>query len=97
MDEPAYYELLAVLGEGGMGRVYRAAHHPSGVEVAIKVLRSEFKRDRFRRRLLLDEATAAAKLDHPRIVRLLDVGQDDDGAPFLVMELAQGEPLDALV
>ena len=97
MDEPAYYELIEVLGEGGMGRVYRAAHQPSGAEVAIKVLRSEFKRDRFRRRLLLDEATAAAKLDHPRIVRLLDVGQDDDGAPFLVMELAEGEPLDGLV
>src|SRR5690606_15408181 len=84
MDEPAYYELLELLGEGGMGRVYRTAHHPSGQVVAIKVLRSELRRDRLRRRLLLDEATAAAKLDHPSIVRLLDLGRDEGG------------PLDAL-
>lgn len=97
MSEPASYELLDVLGEGGMGRVYRALHRPSGAEVAIKTLHSDYRRDRYRRRLLLDEATAAAKLDHPRIVRLLDVGRDRDDTPFLVMELARGEPLDRLV
>ncbi len=97
MSEPGRYELLDVLGEGGMGRVYRAVHRPSGTEVAVKTLRSDYRRDRYRRRLLLDEATAAAKLDHPRIVRLLDVGRDADDAPFLVMELARGVSLEDLV
>ncbi len=97
MSDSAPYELVSVLGEGGMGRVYRATHYPSGVEVAIKTLHADYRRDRYRRRLLLDEATAAAKLAHPRIVGLLDVGRDREGAPFLVMELAHGEPLDRLV
>lgn len=97
MSEPGRYELLDVLGEGGMGRVYRAVHRPSGAAVAVKTLRSDYRRDRYRRRLLLDEATAAAKLDHPRIVRLLDLGRDADDAPFLVMELAEGASLEDLV
>jgi len=77
-----------------MGRVYRAVHHPSGVAVAVKTLRAEWRDDVDRRRLLLDEATAAARLSDPRIVRLLDVGRDAHGAPFLVMELVDGVELE---
>ena len=91
------YELVELLGEGGMGAVYRAVHHPSGRAVAVKTLHRYLKADDRRRRLLLDEATAAAKLDDPRIVRLLDLGREDDGAPFLVMELAEGVPLDRMI
>ncbi len=88
------YELLELLGEGGMGRVYRARHDPSGLAVAVKTLRAEWRDDADRRRLFLDEATAAARLSDPRIVRLLDVGADERGAPFLVMELVDGVELE---
>ncbi len=90
----SHYELTHLLGEGGMGRVYRAVHDPSGRAVAIKTLRSNLRSDVSRRRLLLDEATAAAQLKHPNIVEILDVGRDDEGAPFLVMELVDGADLD---
>ena len=91
------YELLECLGEGGMGRVYRAVHHPSGTTVALKMLRAEWRDDAERRRLFLDEATAAARLSDPRIVRLLDVGTDERGAPFLVMEHVDGIELEAWI
>jgi tetratricopeptide (TPR) repeat protein len=91
------YELLECLGEGGMGRVYRAIHHPSGATVAVKVLRAEWRDDAERRRLFLDEATAAARLSDPRIVRLLDVGTDERGAPFLVMEHVDGAELEGWI
>jgi serine/threonine protein kinase len=91
------YELLECLGEGGMGRVYRAIHHPSGATVAVKMLRAEWRDDAERRRLFLDEATAAARLSDPRIVRLLDVGTDERGAPFLVMDHVDGTELEAWI
>jgi serine/threonine protein kinase len=84
----AYYELVELLGEGGMGRVHRAIHHPTGAEVAIKTLRGE--PDALRRRLLLDEATAAARVRDRRVARVLDVGREPNGSPFLVMELVPG-------
>lgn len=93
----ARYELLELLGLGGMGAVYRGIHHPSGRSVAIKTLHSKYKRDARHRRLLLDEATAAAKIDDPRIVHLLDVGRETDGTPFLVMELARGVSFDRMI
>lgn len=91
------YELVALIGEGGMGRVYRAVHRPSGRIVAVKMLRSEARDDPGRRRLLLDEATAAARLAHPNIVALLDVGRDPHGSPYLVMELVDGFDVSAWV
>lgn len=88
------YEVVRQLGEGGMGRVYEALHRPTGRAVAIKTLRSEHV-DTASQRLLLDEATAAAQLAHPGIVQLLDVGRDESGAVFLVMELVRGSSLEA--
>lgn len=90
--EGAAYELVELLGEGGMGRVYRAIHHPTRMEVAVKTLRASS--DALRRRLLLDEATAAARVRHKRVARVIDVGRDPDGAPFLVMELVPGHDLE---
>lgn len=90
--EGAAYELVELLGEGGMGRVYRAVHHPTRMEVAVKTLRGGG--DALRRRLLLDEATAAARVRHRRIARVIDVGRDPEGAPFLVMELVPGHDLE---
>jgi len=75
-----------------MGRVYRAVHRPSKLPVAIKTLRHELASPEARR-LLLREAAAAARLDHPRIVKLLDLTRDEDGRPALVMELVVGHDL----
>jgi serine/threonine protein kinase/tetratricopeptide (TPR) repeat protein len=90
----ANYEVIRLLGEGGIGRVYEAVHHPSGRVVAIKTLRSEHGGPTSQR-LLLNEAAAAAQIAHPSIVELLDVGRDSSGAMFLVMELVRGASLDA--
>ncbi len=83
------YEIDGVLGTGGMGRVLRAVHRPSGRLVAIKVPHRLVDDGRIRR-LLLDEAATAARLRHPRIVELLDVVRDASGRPGLVMELVEG-------
>jgi serine/threonine protein kinase/tetratricopeptide (TPR) repeat protein len=89
----ANYEVIRQLGEGGIGRVYQALHHPSGRVVAIKTLRTEHG-EASAQRLLLNEAAAAAQLAHPNIVELLDVGRDDNGSMFLVMELVRGSSLE---
>ncbi len=89
----ASYEVVRQLGEGGVGRVYEAIHHPSGRTVAIKTLRTEHGSPTSQR-LLLNEAAAAAQLAHPAIVELIDVGRDDRGAMFLVMELVRGSSLE---
>ena len=93
----SHYELVEHLGSGGMGHVYRALHRPSGRAVAVKMLHPEAAADPRHRRLFLDEATAAAKIDDPRVVRLLDLGRANDERPFLVMELASGAPLEGLL
>src|SRR5512138_3463026 len=90
----ANYEVVRQLGEGGVGRVYEAVHHPSGRVVAIKTLRTEHG-SAAAQRLLLNEAAAAAQLAHPGIVELLDVGRDERGSMFLVMELVRGSSLEA--
>lgn len=92
----AHYEVLRVIGEGGMGIVYEAVHRPSGVAVAVKMVARMAKTPAMRR-LMLDEATAAAQVVHPNIVRLLDLGRDADGEVFLAMELVRGHDLEAWV
>jgi hypothetical protein len=87
----AGYEIVRLLGEGGMGRVYEAVHRPTGRRVALKRLRTR-DMDASMRRALLDEATASAQLDHRNVVRLLDV-ELDEGRPMLVMELVEGTDL----
>src|SRR5262245_27230326 len=85
------YEILAPLGKGGMGEVYRARDTRLHRDVAIKVLpdafQSEAARERFQR-----EARAASALNHPNICAVYDVGEAA-GHPFLVMELLEGETL----
>src|SRR5258707_5411259 len=76
------YEILAPIGAGGMGEVYRARDPRLGREVAIKVSQEEFT-DRFER-----EARAVAALNHPNICHLYDVGPN-----YLVMELVEGQTL----
>src|SRR6202166_325897 len=76
------YEILAPVGEGGMGAVYRATDTRLGREVAIKVGKEQFS-ERFER-----EARAVAALNHPHICQLYDVGPN-----YLVMEYLEGTPL----
>src|SRR3984893_18646317 len=85
------YEILAPIGKGGMGEVYKARDPRLHRDVAIKVLPQAFAteaaRERFER-----EARAASALNHPNICAVYDVGEAA-GHPFLVMELLDGKPL----
>ncbi len=86
------YRVLAPLGAGGMGEVYRAEDARLGRSVAIKVLPEEVSRDPERRARFEREARAIAALNHPNICAVHDIGQQD-GVDFLVMELLEGESL----
>src|ERR1700686_667086 len=90
-DKLGPYEILAPIGKGGMGEVYKARDTRLNRDVAIKVLPQAFAteaaRERFQR-----EARAASALNHPNICAVYDVGEAA-GHPFLVMELLNGTTL----
>src|SRR6201987_664169 len=86
------YEVLGLLGAGGMGEVYRARDPVLKREVAIKVLPSFVSRDPDRLHRFEQEAQAAAALDHPNILAVHQFGAFD-GSPYLVSELLVGESL----
>jgi Tol biopolymer transport system component len=86
------YEVLAPLGAGGMGEVYRAKDTRLHREVAIKVLPASFSQDADRLRRFEQEARAASALNHPGILTIHDFGTED-GAPYVVSELLEGETL----
>ncbi len=90
------YELEAELGQGGMGVVWRARNIALDSAVAIKVVRATSDKALLRGRLV-QEARAAAKLAHPAIVTVFDVGQTENGDPFIVMELLRGDSLGTLL
>jgi serine/threonine protein kinase len=84
------YEILEPLAEGGMGAVFRARRRLLGDEVALKIVRSELGGDQSARERFLRESRACAHLRHPNIVSILDYNVDEQGRPFLVMELLNG-------
>src|SRR5262245_23846981 len=86
------YEILAKLGEGGMGEVYRARDAKLNRDVAIKVLPVSYSHDPDRLRRFEQEAEAAGTLNHPNILAVYDVGTHE-GAPYIVTELLEGEEL----
>jgi eukaryotic-like serine/threonine-protein kinase len=86
------YALEELLGTGGMGAVFRARNLTIDMPVALKLIRADLDREQLSGRLL-QEARAAAKLAHPAIVRVFDVGKTALGDPFIVMELLHGETL----
>jgi eukaryotic-like serine/threonine-protein kinase len=86
------YEVLRLVGSGGMGEVYRARDVRLGRDVAIKVLPAFFSGDRERLRRFEQEARAAAALSHPNILAVFQLGTHE-GAPYLVSELLEGGTL----
>jgi len=86
------YRLDGVLGEGGMGTVWQAFNLQLEAPVALKLIRAEVDRERLTQRLT-QEARATAKLGHPGIVRVFDVGHSEQGDAFIVMELLHGNSL----
>jgi eukaryotic-like serine/threonine-protein kinase len=87
------YEIMAPLGAGGMGEVYRARDTRLERDVAVKVLPAILSSDATLRQRLEREAKAVSKLNHPHICTLHDIGHQD-GVDFLVMELVEGETLE---
>src|SRR5262245_18091898 len=86
------YEIVAPIGAGGMGEVYRARDPRLGRDVAVKVLPAAFSKDPERLRRFEQEARSAGVLNHPNILAIHDVGTHD-GEPFVVSELLDGETL----
>ncbi len=89
-----HYEILALLGKGGMGEVLRAKDTRLDREVAIKILPAEFALEADRLRRFEQEARATSALNHPNILTVYDFGTQE-GNPYLVMELLDGEELRA--
>jgi serine/threonine protein kinase len=92
----AHYEVLAKIGAGGMGEVYRARDLRLQREVAIKFLSSALPAGSEERERLKREARALASLNHPNIVTVYSV-EEEDGTHFVTMELLEGEALDTIV
>jgi eukaryotic-like serine/threonine-protein kinase len=86
------YEVVSLLGSGGMGEVYRARDSRLRREVAIKVLPQALSLDAERMRRFEQEALATAALNHPNILAVFDIGTSD-GSPYVVSELLEGETL----
>ena len=87
------YQINGFIGEGGMSRVWRALDQNTGKNVAVKVLLEEYSEDENFIRRFDREAQAASRMSHPNIVNLLDVGVEEDGTRYLVMEYVQGKTL----
>ena len=90
------YEILAVIGSGGMGEVYRARDPRLGREVAIKVLPAELSSDASRVKRFEQEARSASALNHPNIVTVYDTGSSE-GVAWIAMERVEGMTLRELV
>ena len=91
-DKLGPYEILAPIGAGGMGEVYRARDPRLKREVAVKILPQEFATDPVRRQRFESEARAVATLNHPNIIAIYDVGTEN-GTSYIVTELIDGQPL----
>jgi serine/threonine-protein kinase len=91
------YRLESHIGRGAMGDVFRASHETIGRQLAVKVLRPERARSPRKRQRFLFEARAASAVNHENIVDTIDCGELPGGGVYMVMELLDGEDLDALL
>jgi DNA-binding NarL/FixJ family response regulator/tRNA A-37 threonylcarbamoyl transferase component Bud32 len=90
------YQIIALAGEGGMGRVYKAKHTHIDRTVAIKILHPNLTADPRQLKLFQDEAKAASSLKHPNVVTIYDFGVSS-GQQFLVMDFLMGQSLDKIL
>src|SRR3954469_9871379 len=88
------YRLVACIGSGAMGDVYKAVHTQDGSAAAVKMLQATLVGDAAVEQRFLREAQAASRVDHPAIIRIDSAGRMDGERPFLVMELLEGTSLD---
>ncbi|HTM43327.1 MAG TPA: serine/threonine-protein kinase [Polyangiaceae bacterium] len=91
------YKVIELLGEGGMGTVYRVQHEALSKQFAIKVLRPELARDAELSQRFTREARAMARVISPQVIQVTDFGELDDGRPFFVMELLSGNALSSML
>lgn len=91
------YRLDSLLGRGAMGSVYRAWDLDRQTDCAVKLLQVESSVREAALIRFRDEARMAAQIFHPHVVEIMDHGVETDGSPFIVMELLQGQDLDALL
>ena len=91
-----FYEILAPIGSGGMGEVYRAKDTRLGREVALKVLTPGKEGSDERKLRFIQEAQSASSLHHPNIITIFDVGSEN-GIDYIAMELVKGKPLEDLI
>ncbi len=96
-DLDGRYVILAKLGQGGMGAVYRANQKSVDREVAIKVVSPQMMTDPAIIKRFLREARLASRISHPNAVGVLDFGQTSDGVFYLVMELVTGRTLESVL
>ena len=88
------YRIEAILGQGGMGVVYRAEHVTLGRAVAVKMLQPNISNDAAMVQRFFNEARASSTIDHPGIVEIFDFGTHTDGRAYIAMALLQGESLE---
>ncbi len=88
----AHYRIMEPIGAGGMGAVYKAYDKKLHRTVALKLLPAEYISQQDRRRRFLQEARAASALNHPHILTVYEVGEDE-GKPYIAMEFVEGETL----
>jgi tRNA A-37 threonylcarbamoyl transferase component Bud32 len=91
------YQILSLLGEGGMGLVYKARHVLMRRMVAIKIIRQEYVSSLNAQQRFQQEAQAVSALKHPNIVDVYDFGISPDGTPYLVMDYLEGTSLTELI
>jgi serine/threonine-protein kinase len=91
------YEVVGVVGEGGMGRVYEVRHTALERTFAMKVLRRELAREEDLAERFIREAKATASVKHPNVVQITDFGRLPDGIPYFVMELLVGQTLAEII
>jgi eukaryotic-like serine/threonine-protein kinase len=88
-----HYQIVNLIGEGGMGEVYLATDTTLGRRVALKVLPAFVSKDPDRLRRFTQEARAASRLSHPNVCVVHEVGETEDGRPFIAMEYVEGMTL----
>src|SRR5205085_461093 len=88
-----HYQIVNLIGEGGMGEVYLATDTILGRRVALKVLPGFVSKDPDRLRRFTQEARAASRLSHPNVCVVHEIGETDDGRPFIAMEYVEGMTL----